>query len=202
MDPFFDDDFEPLAASAAVVIATDSSPGARDTLAHELVSGRPLLAELVSRLESLPLVVVVVRDEADAALVDGMENVVVVVDPEWREASAPLRAGLDFIEQSGSFDQAFVVPVHTPRLEPGVLEALSRARRDAGTFIAVPKYRYVRGGPALIGSDLWPRFMGAEGDMDIDDHLNSHPQWVTEVRVDYAPPRRIVTDDDLIDMAH
>ncbi|NND02829.1 MAG: NTP transferase domain-containing protein [Acidimicrobiia bacterium] len=201
MDPFFEDDFEPLATSAAVVNATGPSPGSDDTLARELVGGRPLLVELVSRLQVLPLVVVVVRDEADAALVAGMDKTVALIDPEWKEDAAPLRAGLDFLEQSSGFDQAFIVPIHTPLLEPGVLETLSVARRDAGTLIAVPKYRYVRGGPALIGSDLWPRFMGAEGDFDLDDQLKVHPQWVTEVRVDYAPPRRIMTRDHLAEVA-
>lgn len=200
MDPFFDDDFKPLAASAAVVLATAPSPGTRDTLAHEIVAGRPLLAELVSRLHPVRLVVVVVRDEEDAVLVDGLDNVVVLIDPEWREGAAPLRAGLDFLAQTNDFDEAFVVQVHTPFLEPAVLESLAVARHDAEALVAVPKYRYVRGGPVLIGSGLWPRFLGAEGDLDLEDHLKAHPQWVAEVRVDFAPPRRIVTSDDLIDV--
>ncbi len=202
MDMFFDEDHEPLAASAAVVLATAASPGGRDTLARELVGGRPLLAELVARLQSLRMVVVVVRDEEDGSLVAGMDRVVVIIDPEWEEGAAPLRAGLDFLAQSNEFDEAFVVQVHTPLLEPAVLEALSVARREAGTLVAAPKYRYVRGGPLLIGSELWPRFLGAEGALDLDDYLKAHPQWVSEVRVDFAPPRRIVTSDDLVDMPH
>lgn len=200
MDPFFDDDFEPLSASAAVVLATAGSPGAATTLAQERMGGASLLAEIASRLQALPVVVVVVRDEVDAALAEGFENVVVIIDPEWEETAASLRAGLDFLAQSAELDEAFVVHVHTPRLEPAVLEALAVARHDAGALVAVPKYRYVRGGPALIGSDLWPRFMGAEGELDIDALLKAHPQWVTEVRVDYPPPRRIVSNDDLIDV--
>ncbi len=53
----------------------------------------------------------------------------------------------------------------------------------------------------LIGRDIWPRFLGAEGNLDIQELVQAHPQWVTEVRVDDLPPRRIESLDDLIELA-
>lgn len=200
MDPILEP--EPLEHVAAVVIATTGSPGAEDTLAAEPFRGGSLLAEVVRRLEGLAMVVVVVRDEGSAALADGFADVIVIVDPEWREGdSAPLRAGLDFLAQDASVEEAFVVSLVTPDLEIGALREVAIGRRAGGTLVAVPKYRYVRGGPVLLGREIWPRFLGAEGDLDIEDLLLAHPQWVTEVRVDWAPPRRISSHDDLIDIA-
>ena len=187
--------------AAAVVVATAPSPGSQERLAREEIKGKTLLQDLVSRFADLALVVVVVRDGSDVELLDGFENVVVVVDPEWEESSAPLRAGLDFLAQSGEFVEAFIAHIDTPVLPPGVCLELSAGRRDGGTLAAVPKYRYARGGPALIGADLWPHFLGLEGELDVDAHLLAHPQWVTEVRVDYAPPRRIETASDLLEVA-
>lgn len=192
----------PLSRAAVVVIATELSPGEHQTLAEEPFRGRSLLAEIVNGLGPLPMVVVVVRDESAASLVDGVANVVVVVDPEWREGSAaPLRAGLDFVAQSGDIDVAFVMDVAAPDVAVAVLEALVVAREDAATLVAVPKYRYVRGGPVLLSREIWPRLLGAEGHLDIDSLLLAHPQWVTEVRVDHPPPRRIVSLDDLRELA-
>lgn len=190
----------PLARSAAVIVATTPSPGAAPTLAQESSGSSTLLRALVERLGELNAVVVVVRDESAADLVDGIENVVVLIDPEWEEAAAPVRAGLDFLAQSSEVDEAFIVSMESPYIDAQALSEVSVGRRDAGTLVAIPKYRYVRGGPVLVGRELWPRFLGAEGALDVEALLLAHPQWVTEVRVDFAPPRRIQSRDDLIDI--
>lgn len=201
MDPFFELDGEPLESTAAIVIATQDSPGPAETLAAEPLGASTVLDALLGRLGELPMVVVVVREESDFVSIAEHENVVLLVDPEWREQAAPLRAALDYLTQSGDVTEAFVVAVDAPELPSGVLAEISLARRQAGTPAAVPKYRYVRGGPALLGSDLWPRFLGMEGDLDVDAHLQAHPQWVAEIRVDYPPPRRISTVADLEELA-
>lgn len=192
----------PLDGVAAILIATEPSPGEMATLAEESVRSGNLLRSTAQRLEELAIVVIVVRDESLAGLVDGLANVVVLVDPEWSEgASSPVRAGLDFLEQSGGIDEAFIVQVSLPGVDARVLAEMVEARRDGGTLVAVPKYRYVRSGPVLLGRDIWPRFLGAEGPLDLEALLLAHPQWVTEVRVDVAPPRRILSAADLIEMA-
>ena len=191
----------PISGVAAILVATDSSPGAMPTLAEEQFRGGNLLRTMAQRLDRLDAVVVVVRDEEAAGLVDGLDNVVVLVDPEWSEgASSPVRAGLDFLQQSGGIDEAFVIATSLPEVDPEVLQEMVLARREAGTLVAVPKYRYIRSGPVLLGRDIWPRFLGAEGQLDVEALLLAHPQWVTEVRVDVAPPRRILTSADLADM--
>ena len=198
-------DVEPADASraGAVVVATSPSPGIAGTLAEERWQGRSLLDGVVARLAGLELVVVVVRDASAADLVDDAANVVIIVDPEWEEGTAaPLRAGLDYLTHSSTVEAAFVVALDTPEIEPAALDELALAHGNAETTVVVPKYRYVRGGPVLLGRDIWPRFLGAEGDLDLEHFLLAHPQWVTEVRVDWAPPRRVATTDDLAELAN
>ena len=192
----------PESETAVVVLATAASPGAAPTLAEESWRSGSVLRGLVARLAELDHVVVVVRAEEHAGLVDGVGNVVVVVDPEWEEgAAASLRAGLDFLTHSTAAAVAFVVPVSAPEVDPSVLQTLLAAQHRAETPVVVPKYRYVRGGPVLLERGIWPRFLGAEGALDIEELLLAHPQWVTEVRVDVAPPRPLATVADLAELA-
>ena len=189
-------------SAAAVVIATGSSPGPAATLAEEPWSGEPLLTGVLRRLTGLDVIVVVVRSEAHADLVDGIPEATVIVDPEWEEgAAAPLRVGLDWLTHSTGVDAAFVVNLDTPEIEAAALHELVAAHAAAETPVTVPKYRYVRGGPVLLDRDIWPRFLGAEGDLDLEAILLAHPQWVTEVRIGWAPPRHIVNEDDLRELA-
>ena len=193
---FFD---EPESISAAaVVIATGASPGPAATLAEEPWHGEALVAGVVRRLAGLDAVVVVVRAEAHADLVDEIPDVTVIVDPEWEEGlAAPLRVGLDWLTHSTSVRAAFVVNLNAPEIEPAALEELIAAHAAAGNPVTVPKYRYVRGGPVLLDRDIWPHFLGAEGDLDLEAVLLAHPQWVTEARIDWAPPRHITNEDDV-----
>ena len=61
----------------------------------------------------------------------------------------------------------------------------------------LPKYRYARGYPVVIGADLQYRLMGVEGDVDLVEFLGSHDEGVTEVWFDRLPQTRIETADDL-----
>lgn len=199
MEPFAE---SPPRRAAAIVIATGASPGTEPTLATEMVRGRSLLADILDRLAGLDLIVVVVRDEAGISVQETAANVVFIIDPEWVEGTAaPLRAGLDLLARDGDIDEAFVVPLAVPEIDPAVLEAVARGRIEAGTPVAVPKYRYVRGGPVLLAREIWEWFLGAEGDLDVEAVLLAHPQWVAEVRVNRAPPRRIASADDLLELA-
>lgn len=188
--------------TAAIVIATAISPGPAATLAEEPWRNGSLLAGVIERLGGVDSVVVVVRDEAYAALVEPAPNITVIIDPEWREGeAAPLRAGLDWLTRIGEVDAAFVVTLDAPEIEPDVLVQIATAHAAAESSITVPKYRYVRGGPVLLGKEIWPRFLGAEGALDIEQLILAHPQWVNEARVDSAPPRRIVNADDLLELS-
>lgn len=195
------DFFTPVSA-AAVVIATTASPGSASTLAAERWQRTSLLLGVVARLAELGSVVVVVRDESQAELLTDDTTVTVIVDEEWEEGrSAPLRAGLDWLTRSSDVEAAFVISLASPDLDPAVLDAMRRAHAASDKPVTVPKYRYVRGGPVLLDRTIWPRFLGAEGDADVEHHMLAHPQWVHEVRVDVAAPRRIVSADDLLDLA-
>lgn len=197
----FSDEPESISA-AAVVIATSGSPGPAATLAEEPWRGEALLTGVLRRLTGLDAIVVVVRAEGHADLADGIPDVTVIVDPEWEEgAAAPLRVGLDWLTQSTNVRAAFVVNLHTPEIESAALHELMEAHAAAGNPVTVPKYRYVRGGPVLLDRDIWPHFLGAEGDLDLEAIVLAHPQWVTEVRIDWAPPRHITNEDDLREFA-
>ncbi len=184
-----------------MVLATAASPGSAETLAAEPWEGGSLLAGMVRRLADLEFVVLVVRDESHLDLVAPAPNLAVIVDPEWEEgAAAGLRVGLDWLTISTDAAAAFVATVDVPDIEPAVLRKLVVALSETDAPVAVPKYRYARGGPVLLDRSIWPRFLGAEGDVDIEQILLAHPQWVTEVRVDHAPPRHIVDLSDLLDV--
>ena len=188
---------EPISA-AAVVIATSPSPGSAATLAEEPWRGESLLAGVVRRLTGFDAVVVVVREEAHAELVEEVPDVTVIVDPEWSEgAAAPLRVGLDWLTHSTNVRAAFVINLNAPEIEAAALHELIEAHAAAENPVTVPKYRYLRGGPVLLDRDIWPRFLGAEGDLDLEEILLAHPQWVNEIRIDWAPPRHILNADDL-----
>lgn len=192
---------EPVSAGA-VVIATVASPGPAATLAAEPWSRGSLLAGVARRLSSLDAVVVVVRDENELSLVDGVPDVTVIIDQEWEEGvSSPLRVGLDWLTHATEVAAAFVINMNIPEVEPAVLDELAAAHANSETPVSVPKYRYARAGPVLLDRSIWPRFLSAEGDVDVEHFLLAHPQWVTEVRVDFAPPRRIVDSDDLLELA-
>ncbi|MCP3974206.1 MAG: NTP transferase domain-containing protein [bacterium] len=189
-------------STAAIVIATTISPGPATTLAEEPWGERLLLTGVVERLADLEAVVVVVRDDASAEMVEPAPNVVVIIDPEWEEGdAAPVRAGLDWLTRAADVEAVFVVTLDAPEIEPKVLIELAKAHAASETLITVPKYRYVRGGPVLLGKDIWPRFLGAEGELNVEQLILAHPQWVNEARVDSAPPRRILTADDLLELS-
>lgn len=189
-------------SAAAIVLATAASPGPATTLAEEPWRGDTLLSGVIGRLSRLGSVVVVVRDDQYASMVEPADNIAVVVDPEWEEGDAsPVRAALDWLTRSSDVDAAFVVTLDAPEIEPAVLDELALAHAQSEASITVPKYRYVRGGPVLVGRDIWPRFLGGEGDLDIEKLILAHPQWATEARVDSPPPRRIVNADDLLELS-
>lgn len=193
---------EPRLEVAVIVIATESSPGSAATLAEELWHGRPMVRVVAERLEGFDPVVVVMRDEDAVSHLDGLPGIIAIVDPEWSEgAAAPLRAALDYLTHSADAQAAVVLSLRTPEIAPEVLRRLAAASADAVAPVAVPKYRYARSSPVLLRREIWPRFLGAEGDLDLEHLLLAHPQWVIEVRVDHPPPRRIAVAGDLLELS-
>lgn len=147
--------------------------------------------------------VVVLGADAEAVLeqVD-FADFDVLIDPEWAEGEpASIRVGLDYLQRDQEVDAVLLVAGEVPDLPEGTVEALVAAYADAERPAILPKYRYAPGRPFLLDRALWERFLGLEGDTVPEAVLATHVQWVTEVWIDHVPPRRIVTPDDLQELA-
>lgn len=125
----------------------------------------------------------------------------IIENPEWEEGMASsLRVGLDTLGRDPSLEAAFVVMGDQPNIDPLVVEALLERYQKADGLAVVPKYRYQRGNPVLIGRPLWPRLMSLEGDQGARTLLQAHPEWVEEVWFEQLPPRDVDTRADLEDL--
>ena len=127
----------------------------------------------------------------------------VLIDPEWQEGeAASLRAGLDFLGREPDGDAVLLASGEMPILPPGAVEEIVGAHQSAGTPATVPKYRYARGRPMVLGRELWPRLLGIEVGTTLEGVLATHAKWVTEVWIDHLPPPKITTPEDLRLLAH
>jgi len=66
-----------------------------------------------------------------------------------------------------------------------------------GAAASVPKYRYRRDFPVVLGRGIWERLLGSEGDVDIFDLLESHPDRVEEVWFEHLAGSRIKVPGDV-----
>lgn len=124
----------------------------------------------------------------------------ILVDPGWKEGTASaLRAGLDMLTRTGTTDAVIVADVAVPNIGADVVERMIDTYQTADRYAVVPKYRYSRGQPFLLGSQTWGRMMGLEGEAIIEAVLSTHPEWVEEVWVDRLAPHVIRNLEDLKD---
>jgi len=120
----------------------------------------------------------------------------VVIDLEWSEGSAAsLRVGLDVVMRGPATDLVVIMPADQPGISAGDVASLIKAAEGAAA--AVPKYRYRRGFPVVLGRNIWERLLGSEGDLDLLDLLGSHPDGVREVWFEHLAGPRIRTPDDI-----
>jgi CTP:molybdopterin cytidylyltransferase MocA len=164
----------------------------------------PLVDHVLTDMAAWPvdeLIVVIGMDEARVLSKAQLPGATVVIDPGWKEGSASaLRAGLDMLTRLETYDAVVVRSVLVPDVRVDVVEQLVARFGETERSAVVPKYRYVRGEPVLIGKELWGRFMGTEGEANIQQVLSTHPDWVDEVWVDRLAPHTIDTLDDLNDV--
>ncbi|MFQ5948049.1 MAG: NTP transferase domain-containing protein [Acidimicrobiia bacterium] len=163
--------------------------------------GTPLLEYVVAQVRSWPVdtVAVVLGVDVDRILdrVD-LGDALVVVNLEWEEGMASsLRVGLDALGRDAGLEAAFIALGDQPSIPAEVPPALLVEFTPGGPIAVIPKYRYTRGNPVLIGRALWSRLMSLEGDEGAKRLLQAHPDWVREVRFDRPPPRDIDTAEDV-----
>ncbi|MEN8112776.1 MAG: NTP transferase domain-containing protein [Actinomycetota bacterium] len=185
--------------TVAVVLANDPGSGFPGPKYLADVGGRPLIDRVLADAATWPVdeVIVVLGPDAEA-VVDAMAetDATVVIDPEWEEgAAASLRVGLDVVMRGPATDLVVVAYGDQPGTTTEVIEALVAEVSDATA--TVPKYRYRRGLPIVLTSELWERLLGLEGDVDLLDLLESHPDRVVEVWFGHLADPRIKTPDDI-----
>ena len=144
-------------------------------------------------------VFVVLGSHAEVVLAEAdLDRATVVIDPEWSEGIAsPLRAGLDTVTRSGTFDAAVLAHGDQPGVTATIVAAVLRTLRDRGAGAAFPRYRYAPGWPIAVHEELWPWLLGLEGDPELLDLLRSHPRSAAEVWLDELAPPRIDQASDL-----
>ncbi len=121
-----------------------------------------------------------------------------VVDPEWEEGPAAwLRVGLDALTRAGHRGPVVVADAAMPSVRAEDVAVLVEAHDPDAALVTIARYRYASGPPYVVDPEIWPRLMVREDDADLDLLWQAHPGWVTEVRLDRLPPRRIVTPMDL-----
>ena len=163
--------------------------------------GRPLLQYVLDAVAGWPAgpVLVVLGAEVERILESiDFGDASVVINPQWEEGLASsLRVGLDALSRETKCDGVLVALGDQPEVSPEVVVALIEAFRAGHRDVVVPKYRYTRGNPVLLGAAVWGRIMSLEGDEGAQRLLQAHPEWVDEVWFDHLPPRDIDTAADV-----
>lgn len=187
--------------TVALVLAVDRGEGFRGSKYLERVGPRRLLESVVDDVRTWPVddvVVVLGPDDEQVARTADLGAALLVLDPEWREGlAASLRVGLDTLMRERGIERVILTRGDQPRIDAEVIARLVEAQQEVGCVAAVPKYRYARGWPVVIGRDLWERFLGLEGDVDVLAVLEAHPDGVSEVWFDRLAPARVMSPSDL-----
>jgi len=186
--------------SVAVVLANDPGTSFVGPKYLAEVGGVPLIDRSVAEAVSWPVdevIVVLGPDAEEIAESMAPTDATVVIDPEWQEGSAAsLRVGLDVVVHGPSADRVVIAFADQVGIRTEDVTVLIEALDDAAA--AVPKYRYRRGFPIVLTREIWERLLGLEGDVDLLDVLESHPDGVVEVWFDHLDEPRIERPGDAL----
>jgi CTP:molybdopterin cytidylyltransferase MocA len=184
----------------ALVIASDAGSGFDGPKYLASLGRSGLLQSVLDDVGSWPVAetYVVLGSDAEAVAADLRGDATIVIDPEWAEGfAASLRVGLDTIDRGPEVDAVIVARGDQPGIDRSIVERLVAAWAEDRPNAVIPKYRYARGYPVVLGEDLRHRLMGVEGDIGLVDFLGSHQDRVTEIWFDRLPPLEIMSVDDL-----
>ena len=185
--------------TVAVVLANEPGTGFTGSKYLSDLGGITLINRVLADLSSWPLddAVVVLGPDAEDILV-GMvpTDATVVIDLEWMEGSAAsLRVGLDVVMRGPATDLVLIARADQPGITAEDVAQLIEAADGAAA--SVPKYRYRRDFPVVLGRGIWERLLGSEGDVDILDFLETQPDHVEEVWFEHLAGSRIQEPGDL-----
>lgn len=187
--------------TVALVLAVDPGLGFEGSKYLAPFGSRRLIETVADEVREWPvddIVVVLGPDDEDVARTADLGDALLVLDPEWGEGlAASLRAGLDTVAREGGVERVVLGYGDQPGIGPHIVADLLEAQAAPGCIAAVPKYRYARGWPIVLGRDLWERFLGLEGDIDVLAFLETHRDGVCEVWFDRLAPPRVASVSDL-----
>lgn len=188
-------------STVAIILATDPGEGFPSSKYARVIDGEPLLRAAVlsaSAWDVDDLVVVLGADaEQNTDLIHDL-GVTILIDPEWNEgASSPLRVALDLLTRDLGLERTVISRADQHGLSAEIVNTLIDVAKDTMADAVVPKYRYQRGWPVVVGSALWQRMLGLEGDYDLLNLISMHAAAIEEVWFDRLPPPIIASLDDI-----
>ncbi len=164
-----------------------------------LLGDRPVLwhtiqAVKASSVESVLVVLGHQRDEIERRV--DLSSCAIIDNPHFAEGqSTSVQAVARAVEDD--VDAIVFVLGDQPLLEPDVIDALVRARRERDASIVQPRYAEGRGNPILIGRELFRELRDLTGDMGARPLLQRHQDLVALLDVsDHRRPADIDTRDD------
>lgn len=186
----------PMTRTVALIVATDPGAGFATPKYLEPVGGVPLLQRVVDGAGDWPVdeMVVVLGPDAEA-IIEGVDfgGATVVIDPEWKEGiSASMRVAIDLLLRGPATDRIVVALGDQPGIETATVAALL----DRPAAVVVPKYRYRRGWPVVLSSELWDLLLGLEGSADLHDVLETHAGAIDELWLDRLETPRLLDPAD------
>jgi molybdenum cofactor cytidylyltransferase len=169
------------AATAAVLLAAGEGSrfGGPQHKLDAMIDGRSLLERAIAAARSSGIgpVLLVVGDSHDRPIRTVVpDDVVTVVNPQWREGSATsLQAGLARAAELGA--QRIVIALAD---QPFITTQAWRDVSAADAAVAVATYAGVRGHPVQLRADVWP-LLPAKGDEGARALMRLRPDLVREI---------------------
>ena len=187
-------------STVAVILAADAGEGFLEPKYLTQIHGTTLLEGVIEGARSWPVddIVVVLGSDSDVVVSSTeIDGVSILIDPDWDEGGAsPIRAAIDLVSRDRSVDLVLLARGDQPGVEASIVSTLLDVASESDADAVVPKYRYARSWPVVIGPALWDRFLGLEGDIDVHDVITTHAGPVEEVWIDHLAPRIIGSAED------
>lgn len=188
-------------STVAVILAADTGEGFSSPKYLTPIDGVAMLRQVVLGSFDWNVqnrVVVIGPDHELVADAIADLSVTVIVDPEWEEgASSPLRAALDHIMRDRQVSNCVIARADQPGVPARVVDALVERAQDSHADAVVPKYRYARGWPVVIGHGLLERLLGLEGDYQLHDVISMHATTIEECHFDELGTQILNTADQV-----
>lgn len=187
-----------MSRTVGLIVATEPGAGFARSKYLEPVRGAPMLQDVIAEAQQWPVdeVIVILGPDADE-IIDEIDfgEATIVIDPEWKEGiAASMRVAIDLLLRGPTTDRIVVALGDQPGVDAATVPALLEHTSAA----VVPKYRYRRGWPVVLSSDLWDLLLGLEGPAALHDVLESHAGGVDELWLDSLEPKRMLDPSDFL----